>query len=86
MNYQDHDNEAEATRRIGKALTILANGRVIDTATARLIAACLHAGPSSALFRFASSGELDRTAAITELQQQQVRPIWREALRRYLAQ
>jgi len=86
MNYQDHDNESDATGRINKRLNKLTEERPnIDTATARLIAACLHAGPSTALHQFASTGQLDRTAAVSEIEWGQGHATWREALRRYLA-
>ncbi|MFC4245324.1 hypothetical protein ACFOYW_18295 [Gryllotalpicola reticulitermitis] len=42
-------------------------GRLIDTSTARLIAACVHDSTHSALGRFAGTGRLDAWKAAKEL-------------------
>lgn len=39
----------------------------IDAGTARIIAACLHDGPDTALSRFAATGALHLTDSLTEL-------------------
>ena len=49
-----------------------------DTSLARLVAATMHAGPGSALERFAGTGELDAQAALAELNDVRV-PLEREA-------
>ncbi|MEI2713619.1 MAG: hypothetical protein V9G04_10090 [Nocardioides sp.] len=43
------------------------SGGVVSTNTARLLAAAIHEGPSTALGRFAASGDLNLPAATTEL-------------------
>jgi hypothetical protein len=48
-----------------------------DTALARLIAATLHAGPGSALERFAGTGQLTPEGALSELNDVRV-PLERE--------
>lgn len=56
-------------------------------ALARLIAATLHAGPGSALERFASTGKLDPEAALAELNDVYVpleREGWVELLGRFI--
>lgn len=49
-----------------------------DESLARLVAATLHAGPGSALERFAGTGKLDAEAALAELNDVRV-PLEREA-------
>ena len=46
-----------------------AEGREIDDATARMIAAQLHAGQDTALYSFASTGAIDRVELASELLQ-----------------
>lgn len=82
------ENEHLARRRITRAVETAKNrGDVIDTDTARLIAATIHRGPTTALGRFAATGELDRQLAGIELWESNIhelRPSWWNALDTYL--
>lgn len=63
------------------------NGQSIATALARVIAASFHAGPDTALGRFAGSGELDVDQALIELRgtsTSRINWLWRGALAGYL--
>jgi hypothetical protein len=54
---------------------------------ARLIAASVHAGPGTALERFAASGHLDAQAALEEINEVRVpleREIWLDMLGRFI--
>lgn len=83
------EQEAHAAELINRALdSTWRNGVTVDTATARLIAATLHAGTGSHLGQFASSGELDARAALDEMSHSAPVDIahlaWAAALREFL--
>lgn len=80
------DQTAKAQELIDDALTSW-NGEPIATAMARVIAASIHAGPESALGRFAGNGELDLDQALIELRaipKGEIRFLWRGVLAGYL--
>lgn len=80
-------NERHARRVINNALRFAPNG-TISARTARLIAATVHAGPYSALWRFATTGVLDAAWAATELAgcKDELPAPWMRALDQYLRQ
>lgn len=58
-----------------------------DIALARIIAASIHAGPGTALERFAATGTLNAEAALEEINQAQVpfeREAWLDSLGRFI--
>lgn len=81
-------NERRARRLINNALRYTPNGTGISARTARLIAATIHAGPYSALWRFATTGYLDAGWAATELAgcKDELPAEWLRALDEYLRQ
>lgn len=77
--------DEQAARTIDQVLA--ATGNRVDTPTARLIAACVHPGNGSALQRFAASGRLRLSAALSEIPMAFLTepiPGWAEALWHYL--
>ncbi|CAN5441957.1 hypothetical protein BH10ACT7_BH10ACT7_11010 [soil metagenome] len=96
MNYQTKpirdtalrvpDQTEKARELIDDALALW-NGESIGTALARVIAASVHAGPDTALGRFAGGGELDVDQALTELHsipKGEIHFLWRGVLAGYL--
>lgn len=83
----EESNERLARQQIDRAVERAAEaGGLIDTATARLIAAASHEGADTTLARFAATGELDPNQARTELATTNAPSRWRAALQRYLTQ
>ena len=90
MNYQpgttratrtSPDQTIQARQHINAALAE-AGGELIDSATARIIAASVHGGYGTALCTFAGTGLLHRNATLAELRAVPSREFpqtWREA-------
>jgi len=84
---QDAMNTVEARRVIDADLARLSAHRpVISFSTARVIAASLHEGPTTALHQLAGNGSADRDLILRELAQRRDFPIWRDALRQFVQQ
>jgi len=95
-NYPNHsrndlrnrETEALATRQIDRALeTLEPNFPLIDSSTARTIAATAHAGMGTVLEHFAATGRIDAYRALDEISEAIVcglNPTWAAALAFYI--
>ena len=75
------DQSIRARQHINAAL-VESGTELIDSATARIIAATVHGGHGTALCTFAATGVLDQDAALTELEavsSPELPQTWREA-------
>ncbi len=75
------DQSIRARQRINAAIAE-SGVELIDTATARIIAASVHGGHGTALYTFAGTGVLHGNAALAELREVPSRELpqtWREA-------
>jgi hypothetical protein len=83
------ENEQLAHQRIAEAIRRAGPTGLISTATARLIAATIHRGETTALGRFAATGALDPMQASVELWDGSINELpqaWWRALDMYLEQ
>lgn len=83
------ENERLAHERIDRAISQAGPTGTISTASARLIAATIHRGPTTALGRFATSGVLHPMQASVELWDSSIHELpqaWWRALDMYLEQ
>ncbi len=82
-------DQTEKARELIDGALALWNGESIGTALARVIAASVHAGPDTALGRFAGGGELDVDQALRELHsipKGEIHFLWRGVLVGYLSE
>lgn len=86
LKWLQQDDQSEKATFIIEAWLAL-DHEAQDISLARLIAATIHAGPGSALERFAGTGELDAQKALEELNDVTVpieREPWVDALGRHI--
>lgn len=87
---QEADNQRRAKALIEEAIALAKqNGMATTTAGARILAATIHQGPTTALCQFAATGTLEQLQATAELWGSSVNEVpvrWWRALDLYLQQ